>query len=88
MNELFGYQGDKIFMSDDEDMATPTVVSVFSNVEVGSYVKLIVADEDRGRSDPPTILCRVVDYDHAIDKYEFCCRTGISEKLYDCARLQ
>ena len=49
--------------------------------------KLKVTDEDRGPSDPPTLLCRVLDNDHAIDKYEFCCRTGITEKLYDRARL-
>ena len=50
--------------------------------EIGEYVNVPVKDVDRGLTDPPNLLCRIVDYDEEHDEYELCCAAGCLTILF------
>ena len=54
----------------------------FPPVEIGDFVRLPLPTVDRGVSDPPNLICRIVDHDVEYDVYELCCKVGVLEDLY------
>ena len=51
-------------------------------VSIGDYVTLAVPDVDRGITDSPSLLCRVVDIDYKHSLYELACEAGVLETLF------
>ena len=50
--------------------------------KVGDYVALKLADEDRGLTDAPNLICRIVDFNPDLANYELCCEVGCLEGLW------
>ena len=51
-------------------------------VEIGDYVALPIPDVNRDLTDPPNILCRVVDIDYTKSLYELACEAGVLHSMY------
>jgi hypothetical protein len=52
---------------------TTRCAAFLPDVSVGDYVYLPVKDVDRGPTDPPNIVCRIVDIDWDKSLYELAC---------------
>ncbi|CAF1109465.1 unnamed protein product [Brachionus calyciflorus] len=51
------------------------------DVSVGDYVALPIPDVDRGLSEAPNLVCRIVDIDHEKSLYQLACEAGLTRKL-------
>jgi hypothetical protein len=51
-------------------------------VKIGDFVTLPCLDVDRGHTDPPNIICRVVDIDYEHSLFELACEAGVLSILY------
>ncbi len=51
-------------------------------VMVGDFVILPVPDVDRGPSDPPNLVCRVVDINYSTMMHELACQAGVLSNLF------
>lgn len=52
-------------------------IAYLPEVQIGDFVALAVPPVDRGLSDPPNIICRVVDIDYVHDLYELVYEAGV-----------
>jgi hypothetical protein len=77
-NELMGVREDvRLGQSKQADRMLGRSAGYLSDVKIGDYVKLAVDDVDRGLTDPPNIICRIIDIDWDRSLYELACGAGV-----------
>ena len=67
--------------SQAERMATRSK-KFLPEVIVGDFVILPVPEVDRGPSDPPNLICRVVDIDYTTMMHELACQAGVLKNMW------
>ncbi|CAF1048266.1 unnamed protein product, partial [Brachionus calyciflorus] len=51
-------------------------------VSIGDFVALPIPDVDRGLTEAPNLICRIVDIDYAKSLYELACEAGVLNTLF------
>ncbi|RNA33820.1 KRAB-A domain-containing 2-like [Brachionus plicatilis] len=51
-------------------------------VSIGDYVALPIPDVDKGLSEAPNLICRIVDIDYSESLYELACEAGVLNVLF------
>ncbi|RNA35075.1 KRAB-A domain-containing 2-like [Brachionus plicatilis] len=51
-------------------------------VSIGDYVALPIPDVDKGLSEAPNLICRIVDIDYSKSLYELACEAGVLNVLF------
>ena len=61
--------------------------------EIGDFVALPIPDVDKGLTESPNLICRIIDIDYSYSLYELACEAGLFadmfarnsfDKLRDC----
>jgi hypothetical protein len=78
INRLIGIRNEvAINQSEQAERMKSRSVAYLPEVNIGDFVALSVPPVDRGLSDPPNIICRVVDIDFTHDLYELVSEGGV-----------
>ncbi|RNA03959.1 hypothetical protein BpHYR1_038582 [Brachionus plicatilis] len=56
--------------------------TIIRSINIDDFVALPIPDVDKGPTEAPNLICRIIDVDYKFSLYELACQVGVFSELF------